>query len=73
MASSKVHPWLSKGNQQDDSGEVFLRELSAGCIRVWQRVASMERILRKDEKRGVMPEVLTARPKGQGGLAYWND
>ena len=56
-----------------DYEEVFLRQLSEGCIRIWQRIASMERILRNDRPRGVMPEVLTARPRGRGISQYFRD
>lgn len=40
--------------------------LSAGVIRVWKHVATMERLLRNDKPRGVMPNPLSVRPKGRG-------
>ena len=70
----KAHPITRNYDQRaKEETESFLDELAEGCIRIWKRIASMERVLRNDRPRGVMPEVLTARPRSRGISTYWND
>lgn len=56
-----------------DYAEVSRKALMEGCVRLWQVLASMERIVRHDRPRGVMPETLDARPRSRGISQYWND
>lgn len=58
------HPRL--GTRPEPANDSFLRELQEGAKVIWQRIASMERILRRDKPAGMLPSELTAKPKGRG-------
>jgi len=51
---------------EDGPEDDLLKTMVDGAIAVWKRIASMERILRRDAPRGEVPAGYDAKPKGRG-------
>ena len=66
---NEFHPRLRPDPDYDVCGVIL-----AGKIAVQKRLATIERILRNERPRGVMPETLDAKPKNRGTTPryeYW--
>jgi hypothetical protein len=59
----------SRNNSGDTPVEEFTREAPEVLRGLLSNIARLERLLRQDRPRGVLPSVITARPKSRGALS----